>query len=177
MRNIKGDLFNTKAEALVITTNGFIKNNGSCVMGRGCAKRIQDFYPSISRDLGTLIRTNGNIVQVLPHPLIDPSSRKVIVISFPVKPSTRVCNDDKSNIVKHMQHAFKPGDSVPGWACVAELNLIEQSALQLETLVSNNGWNPIILPRPGCGAGELKYSDVEPILQSILDNRFHCITY
>jgi hypothetical protein len=67
---------------------------------------------------------------------------------------------------------------VPGWACIAQLPLIEQSAHQLVTLADKRGWKSVCIVRPGCGAGELNYTkDVEPILSSILDDRFDVITF
>lgn len=177
MHNIKGNLFTTRTDALVITTNGFVKNNGACVMGRGCAKRIQDFYPTIAKDLGLLIKHKGNIVHVLPSLLTDPIGRKIPILSFPVKPISAKCMFNKNNVVAHMRNKFKPDNIVPGWACVADLDIIKQSALKLLELTNEHKWNHVLLPRPGCGAGELSWKDVEPILQSILDDRFYCITY
>ena len=42
MIEIKGSLFNEPCDAFCITTNGFIKKDGTCVMGRGCAKQAAD---------------------------------------------------------------------------------------------------------------------------------------
>ena len=40
MKEIRGDLFTQEADTICITTNGFVKANGECVMGRGCAKQL-----------------------------------------------------------------------------------------------------------------------------------------
>ena len=47
MREVVGNLWTYPADIRVITTNGTVKNDGTCVMGRGCAaeakRAIQDF--------------------------------------------------------------------------------------------------------------------------------------
>lgn len=44
----------------VITTNGFVKQDGSCVMGRGCAREAALRYPKLPYELGKAIRELGN---------------------------------------------------------------------------------------------------------------------
>jgi hypothetical protein len=53
----------------------------------------------------------------------------------------------------------------------ARLELIERSAQQLYDLANQQSWQTIILPRPGCGNGGLKWSDVRPVIDW-LDDRF-----
>ena len=59
----------------VITTNGFVKNNGCAVMGRGCAKEAAQRYPNLPSLLGQALRY-GNQVYVW---------REYGIITFPVK--------------------------------------------------------------------------------------------
>ena len=65
MLEIFGDAFELKKDFtyLCITTNGFVKNNGEAVMGRGIAQTIKRKDESISLRLGSLIKENGNVVQ------------------------------------------------------------------------------------------------------------------
>jgi hypothetical protein len=65
MREIKGNLWDFEAEAVVITTNGTVKNNGECVMGRGCAREAADKFPGLAKELGELIEEFGNRVFAL----------------------------------------------------------------------------------------------------------------
>lgn len=59
-----------------ITTNGFIRKDGSCVMGRGCAQEAARRFPDLPKHLGDLIKGSGNRVYVIP---------KHKIITFPVK--------------------------------------------------------------------------------------------
>jgi len=74
MQEITGELFDQPG-VLCITTNGFIKKDGSCVMGRGCARQAKELYSGIEYELGRLIRENGNHVQVIQDG----------IVAFPVK--------------------------------------------------------------------------------------------
>ena len=78
MKEARQNLWMTPADALCITTNGTVKNNGECVMGRGCAAEAKCAFPAIAKELGDHIRRDGNHVGVLMGP--DP-----YIISFPVK--------------------------------------------------------------------------------------------
>ena len=54
------------------------------------------------------------------------------------------------------------------------------STTELEHLVNLAnvmGWQTILCPRFGCGAGELNWEDVKPMIENILDDRFICVTY
>jgi hypothetical protein len=169
MNNIKGNLFEQKADAICITTNGFTKANKTAVMGRGCAAEAAKRIPQLPNVLGGLIHRYGNRTMRLG------CLNGQTLVSLPVKPITALC--DKSNVVSHMRHRFEPGDTVPGWACVACPDIIVESCRQLVAMTNKFGWKTVILPRPGCGAGELDWSDIEPLLQEVLDHRFSAITF
>ena len=161
------------SDAICITTNGYIKANGEAVMGRGCAAEAARLFPHLPRTLGEFIRRDGNVVSVLTGVNIN---HPQWLVSFPVKPQHRSCAPDKLNVVRHMRSKFSSGAMVPGWACIASLEIICRSAQQLKDLATENEWRTVILPRPGCGAGELKWENVCPTLSSILDDRFYVIT-
>ena len=38
------------------------------------------------------------------------------------------------------------------------------------------GWETVVLPRLGCGLGQLRWDDVKPILERYLDDRFIVLT-
>lgn len=175
--NSSGIFINKIPDAVCITTNGFVKKNGACVMGKGCAKQAAELFPWFPKTVGTHIKSMGNTVMVDPKKQSLGGAKRSSLVTFPVKPIAATCLPDKSNVVKHMQSKFKPGSSVPGWACVADLNIITQSAIQLRNIVTAMEWEMVVIPRPGSGAGELYWANVKPILSSILDDRFYSITY
>lgn len=191
MLEIVGDMWKegVNYDAVCITTNGFVKKNGEAVMGRGCAKEAAGFWWDIPHLLGDLIGDNGNVVQKLKVVMLPPGLRcapftPVQLISFPVKPVEMPMTPQLVNtqVVVHMRDAFRFKRMVPGWACVAQLSIIKDSAHQLVELIhkinerSAFATGRILLPRPGCGAGELRWEDVRPILSEILDDRFTVIT-
>jgi len=170
MIEIKGDLFNEPCDAFCITTNGFIKKNGACVMGRGCAKQAAEYWPRLPKTLGQNVNDYGNRVLAV---LLLLDGRHLI--SFPVKPVSVIF--DGNNCVKHMVNKFNIGDIIPGWAAVADIKLIKISAAQLVELADYLKYNKVVLPRPGCGAGELSWPTVKHELDQILDDRFYSITF
>lgn len=143
MINVKGNLWTYPADVRVITTNGMVKNNGECVMGRGCAYEATQRYPGIAKMLGDQIKKYGNVVNVLS---VDPW-----LFSFPVK-----------------HH----------WKQKADLDLIRRSAEEAVVKIGIVGTGDVVvIPRPGCGNGQLTWAEVEPVLSPILDDRFHVITF
>jgi hypothetical protein len=167
MREEKGNIFTRDCDVLCITTNGFTKASGEAVMGSGCALQAAKYIPSLPIILGASLKVNGNRVSLLLGNMLA---------SFPVKPVSIIL-EDKSQVVRHMQDKFDIGQFVPVWACVADLELIRQSAIQLEKMNTDNGWETVVLPRPGCGAGELSWDIVKPVLDDILDDMFICMTF
>lgn len=147
MIEVIGNLWEFPADVRVITTNGTVKKNGECVMGRGCALEAKQRQPSIALALGRLIQQHGNHVFLL-------NNGDVKLYSFPVK------------------HA---------WHEKADLALIERSAYELGDALRYDLDTPFdgvcVMPRPGCGNGGLRWADVKSILEPILDDRFHVITW
>lgn len=76
-----GDLWTYEpADAICITTNGYVKADGNAVMGRGCAREAKSRYPWLLPTLGMHIRTSGNHV----YQLGETDDGKWL-FSFPVK--------------------------------------------------------------------------------------------
>lgn len=67
--------------AVVITTNGVVKKDGACVMGRGTALQAKQRFPGIDYKLGSLIRAYDNHVHLLREERRDQGT----LVAFPVK--------------------------------------------------------------------------------------------
>lgn len=150
MREIKGDLWDVaealQADAVVITTNGFVKKNGEAVMGRGVALEAKQRWGDLPRLLGASIRKFGNKLHAFTLEL--PNGTSQTIITFPVKTN---------------------------WWEKADPELIYHSALNLKVWAEHLSYNIkcIVLPRPGCGNGGLEWERVKPILEKWLgDDRF-----
>lgn len=160
MLETKGNLWDSFLDATVITTNGFIKKNGECVMGRGCAKEAAEFNSGLPKMLGDKIKRDGNHVHFFGFNYgVDLQYEPFNLITFPVKHN---------------------------WYEKADIELIERSAKELvEMIDSFDGSenvdyieiNSVAMPRPGCGNGQLNWDDVRPILEKYLDDRFTIYDY
>jgi O-acetyl-ADP-ribose deacetylase (regulator of RNase III) len=173
MKLIYGDLFEQyRADAICITTNGFVKQNGRAVMGRGCAFEAVGRWPTIDKELGDSIKKHGNVPSLILNFVME-----YYVLSFPVKHDYVICSETKDNIMKFKRKNHKVGSQVPGWAAMADVSLIKESAIKLVQLADKMDYKSVVIPRPGCGAGELNWDDVYLSISPILDDRFKVITF
>jgi hypothetical protein len=144
------DLFSPPddVDAICITTNGIVKTDGRAVMGRGVALAAREKFPGIDKALGdTLLNKNfGNIV----FPIWFWNRKKrIFIFSFPTK------ND---------------------WKNKSDINLIRASAERLVLWIDTIELRKILLPRPGCANGGLRWEDVKKVIAPILDDRFIIVT-
>lgn len=135
-----GDFWTIQGDARCITTNGALRSTGYAIMGKGIALQARERYHNIEFTLGRLIQKYGNHVFYIGHGLI----------SFPTKHDWR---DYKSDI-----------------------ELIKRSAIELVSLfkgdvpIKTKSNRRILLTRPGCGNGNLNWTEVRPIIQTILNS-------
>jgi len=148
MKEMTGDLFDQDGVTICITTNGIVRESGEAVMGKGCALEARKRCKGIERVLGDKIRINGNHVFYLGSYNIGPV-KMVGVVSFPTK-----------------RHYKNP----------SSLELIKESAIELVNYTNLMEWKKVIIPRPGCGSGNLNWGVVKNLLSPILDDRFYIIT-
>lgn len=167
MKEAFEDMLDMDCDALVITTNGYVTQAGKCVMGRGIAKQIADLEPMFPYLLGSVINKEGNHVHYFP-------TQTKGLITFPVKPKTVVNNG--FNVVSHCKTRY--GEVTAGFHAKADKKLIERSLQELVELADKHPeWKKILIPRVGCGAGELKYENIKPLMEKYLDDRFVCCTF
>lgn len=142
MKEIIGDLWDQEADAICLTTNGFVKNCGRAVMGAGVALQAKQRWPEIDLKLGSHIKDKGNMVGVV-YWYREP--KFTYIVSFPVKNN---------------------------WFENADLKLIEKSCKELVALADMCQWKKIIVPKPGCANGKLQWKEVKPLCEKYFDDRF-----
>lgn len=63
------------------------------------------------------------------------------------------------------------------WKGQADLNLIIRSSKELMAQLDSHRWTSrVVLPRPGCGNGQLDWEDVRDVIYPLLDDRVLVIT-
>jgi len=151
MLEATGNIWDLPGDAICITTNGFVKKDGSCVMGRGIALEAKNKFPRIEYLLGELIKNEGNNVYSLFQ-----NKDNFFIFSFPVKHNWWEKAD--INLIKK--------------SCLQLIEIVDN--LKLFDLIELNA---ILIPRPGCGNGKLNwFKDVKPVIENILDDRFIVVT-
>lgn len=145
MREAEGDLWAYPANTIVVPINWVIRPSGpymANVMGADVALQAKQRYPELELHIGDFIERYGKEPQAFTLPTWDGLTP---LIAFPTKRDYR-----------------KP----------STLALVEQSARQLVNLIEPD--DIVALPRVGCGerTGRLAWSDVKPILERYLDDRF-----
>ena len=144
MIEIKGNLWDQTDDILCITTNGTVKKNGCAVMGAGCAREAKVMFEGIDRKLGRTIERVGLNVSLLQSIDRDDMEGLQSIAAFPVKYN---------------------------WYEDANLKLIEHSAYQLTSVMDMLPGRSAVVPRPGCGNGNLSWEDeVKPVLKFIWRN-------
>jgi hypothetical protein len=144
MQELQGDLFAFLYQPeyiICIPVNGNLNNCGEAVMGKGVACTAADRLPQLPQILGQLIKERGNHVSCL-----NTNWRKPHLFSVPTK-----------------HNWYEPSD----------LKLIARSLYEMRKLyyalaLKDFGINYVILPRVGCGAGQLGWATVRLIVEEYL---------
>ena len=134
-------------EAVCVTTNGIVKDNGDAVMGAGIALEANRYF-NLAPRLGKYIKQYGNRAFNLGQyqRVTLQETFTFTVFSFPTK------------------HHYKEN---------SDISLICRSAEQLMEMCTKFGITKCYLTPPGCGCGKLNWENtVKPWLSQILDDRF-----
>ena len=86
MKEARAELWDEPADARCVTTNGVVRDDGTLVMGAGCAGEAQSRYPQLPGEFGTRINDWGNHVYAI-------RIAGEIIISFPTKHDWRDNSD------------------------------------------------------------------------------------
>jgi len=162
MKEMTGSLFDLSADAICITTNGFVNTQGANTMGKGCAGEAKNRYPGIQMVVGGRVQKHGNHVFMLS----DQIELGEWVLHTP--------DVWENHITPHALISFPTKEH---WREPSILKLIERSAEELLGLAAAFNFTNVLIPRPGCGAGQLSWDDVCPVLNGILDDRFVAVTF
>jgi hypothetical protein len=145
-----------------IPTNGYIAKNGSGVMGRGLALQAKNRYKGIERNLGDLIKTQGNVVGYI--------WKNPNILAIPVKPSHLLIEttEDFKQVLPRVRNLYDIGFVVPGFHCRASIDIIERSLQQLILFITEHNISSVHIPMLGCGNGDLSPSkDFAPLLKKM----------
>jgi len=164
MKEITGDIFSSdivsQYQMIGVLTNGIVKTNGELVMGAGQAKLAATLFPSLPKYLGQYVKQYGNAPYVLQT-----------TFSFPIPDGI---NGDRKDFERYLV-SFPTKEH---YRSDSDLELIQRSIHTLVHYVDTIGIQSCVIPRPGCGLGGLDWeSQVKPLLEAHLDDRFSVISY
>lgn len=145
MRLMKGDMWKSGADVIVVTGNATVRGDGALVMGRGAAREARDAYPGIDLAFGHAIREwRKKHGPGMPYALLLADKAGTKIGLFQVK-----------------WH----------WADAADLELIATATEELRTFALTI-WREyrIALNFPGIGNGRLARADVLPVISRLPDN-------
>jgi O-acetyl-ADP-ribose deacetylase (regulator of RNase III) len=154
MREANLDLLDAykQFDAICVTTNGQIRDDGQAVMGKGIALAVRERWPAVAKRLGGELSRRGNVVSLLGAVGGDGNYYtdlrnfdETLIFSFPTKKK---------------------------WKDKSDLKLIEQSTKQLVLMAHQYELSAVALPRPGCQNGGLTWEQVKPAVSRFLDDRF-----
>jgi hypothetical protein len=154
MIEITGDFWKHSNDyfAIVCTTNTTLKNNGELVMGKGIAKGFAEHYPALPKLWGDKVKS-GHIDVMISDFCGSDGNYEPMCIALPTKRSWKICSSEPLVIR----------------SCWEMLNILKY----IVRFKEGNG--KILMTRPGCGNGGLKWEDIKPKI-NFLDDRFVVIS-
>lgn len=172
MKEITGNIFSPDlgADAICVTTNGCLRANGELVMGAGIAQQFAERYPNLPRVLGLAVKDFRYKRDYRPYlePGDDPNHVYIHWTWDWDGGSPGLSQDPEPLVVSY--------PTKHDWRYQSDPELIERSARELVKVADYLGLKKVVLPRPGCGLGGLRWRDVKKVIEPILDDRFYIIT-
>lgn len=177
-KEIKGNIWDFMGECNVIciTINLFMKN-GKNIMGAGIAKEAKDRFEGIDHDIAFVYDTFGFGTYLMATEYRTKRKGDIItgincthIFTFPTKPAWIRVNKSRSNVLPY--YRTKPfvfaGKDIPGYMGYSDIELIKKSASSLKSMIEASMFlKRVILPKPGCSHGGLKWEDVREELKEV----------
>ena len=112
MKEVQGNIWDYHEQGywIVITTNGTIRKDGACVMGRGVAKETAVKYPDLPKKLGKFLKDFTNTV----YPFAE-----YRILTFPVKHNwwekadINLIEESCQRLLDWITYHFSPAGLVP----------------------------------------------------------------
>lgn len=160
MKRERGDIWalqqSMHGALVVVPVNCGFNDSGIAIMGAGVAKQAAERFRWLRATWGTYC-LGAYHAGVLPDPHVDWTSRTILV-------PTKGCRRENPAL---------------SWSLPGDLALVELGLVWLRTF--SISWfrteERILLPLIGCGLGGLSQSDVVPLLEKYLDDRFTLVDY
>jgi len=160
MREIRGNLFTVKADAICIPVDGSVVIEETELLGKAVkiAKHVfrsevgiqaQALWPDLSELVGWWISRCGavpGIVKVVSGPKV--------ILPFFTKPAGFTARD---RVLPAFRDTKISGGYYPGYFSCGDLKLMEENAAVLTMLVDTYGWKTVAIPRFGCGTGKMQW--------------------
>lgn len=157
------DLFDQIADsdAICITTNCTLLEDGTNPMGGGCAGAAVKHWPTLERVYGYMLQMTPHVPCILGY--ADQNDIKDFVLPDDLESFEGLC----AIVAYPTMHDITEA---------ASLDLVIRSAELLSEMADVFGWNKVVVPRPGSGIGGLDWeTEVKPAIKDILDDRFTLI--
>lgn len=138
-------------QVLVCTTNGVIKSDGKLVMGKGIAKDFSEYFPDLSGFWGFKISKQYKD---------NPELRKTLTYEpWPMRLTSKKLLKGYRPIVYNLQ--TKTDLKKP-----SRIELVIASIIKLQEFCIKNRIQSVLMTRPGCGNGGLRWEDVRNYIPS-----------
>lgn len=160
------DLFDqiSTSDAIVITTNCSIDENGNNIMGGGSAGAAARRWPDLPGIYGRLLTLIPNVPIILGWVDKSDPSKFVSVFATPEECLESMYGNACAIV------AYPTMDQIGE---PADFNLVMQSGCLLAEMADLHNWKNVCLAAPGVGIGGLDWeTEVCPELSSVLDDRF-----
>lgn len=150
MKIIKGNLWDSIDDLILVTGNMYITKDNKLVMGRGAALELKEKFPGIDYKFAKIIKYYGR------------GEYNVIVVDPFANAAEKYTKNQLYGVFQVKFHFKSP----------ANLELIERSCNKLISLLKHplRNFNAVSMNFPGIGYGQRTVEEVLPIVSKLPDN-------